>query len=374
MSYAPILVALRDAFQTTNAWAGATVSVYGLALACSQLVAGPLADRFSAKRLLVGGLLLYSGASVLAYLAGQVEVFLLARALQGAGAATGLVVGGAVITDRFPHATRTRAMAALQMFNTVGGTLGAILGSAIAVVFIWQANSLVLAAAGLLVAGAAAAFLPQVAAPAQRLSLSAVGAVLRYRATRGVLLLAFVQWFAQFIYVAYTPAVLRERAGLAEAAIGLIFLPNPLGVFVGAHLGGRLAGRYSARRLIFVGAWLAIAWTALYVASVLLAPAAWLPVALALCFGGFSLGLGLGVPAQLTLMVERFARNRGAAVGTYASLRYFGGALGPLATGLMLDRFGLASGFATATLVMALGAIAAHRFMASSDARGHHSA
>lgn len=357
--YMPNLVALRDAFQTTSTWAGATFSVFAFVLAVSQLAAGPLADRFSAKRLLVGGLVLYSAASVVAYLATSIEIFIVARALQAAGAATGLVVGGAIVSDRYPPEGRPKAMATLQMFNAIGGTAGPLVGSALAVAFFWQASSLALCVAGLLVTLGAVRYLPPIAASAERLTPSAVVAVIRYPLTGAILLIAFVQYLGHFTYIAYVPLVLREHAGVPEWAIGWLFLPHTLGVLVGAHFGGRLAQRYGNRCLLFVGAGLTAVFAGLYAAVIMADLGGWTLLVLSIVNAGFSINLGLGVPVQLALMVERFSKNRGAAVGTYACIRYFGGATGPVLAGLFLERFGLASGFAAAAVALALGAVAA---------------
>lgn len=361
--YAPTLPAVRDTFQTTNVWAGATVSSYAFVLALSQFLAGPVADRFSARRVLIGGLLLYSGASVLAYLAPSVEVFLVARALQAAGAATGLVTGGAIVADRYPPEARARPMAALQTFNAIGGSLGPVVGSALGVAFAWQSNSLALVAAGLGLALAAALGLPDLRPPAQRLTFDGVAEVLRFPVTAGVVMLGCLQFFGQFVFVAYMPLVLRELARVPEAAVGVLFLPQTGGVLVGSHLGGRLAERYGPRPVLAATAWLTCLFTLLYAGVVAAPPGDWMLAWLTLFNAAGAVSLGLGVPAQLTTMVERFSAKRGAAVGTYASLRYLGAAAGPLVAGAVLDHFGVASGFGVAAAAMGLGAVVAQALL-----------
>src|SRR3712207_5475153 len=63
------------------------VDSYTLALASTVLSAGFLADRFGRKRLLIIGLGLFTGSSVAAGAAGNIEVLVAARAVQGLGAA-----------------------------------------------------------------------------------------------------------------------------------------------------------------------------------------------------------------------------------------------------------------------------------------------
>src|ERR671938_883225 len=59
------------------------VDAYTLALAATVLTAGALADRFGRRRLFTGGLVLFTGASLLCALAGDIAFLNAARAVQG---------------------------------------------------------------------------------------------------------------------------------------------------------------------------------------------------------------------------------------------------------------------------------------------------
>src|ERR687886_33520 len=179
--YTPSLVALRESFHTSNALAGATVSAFSIVLAASQLLYGPVIDRFSRKVVL----------------------------------AAGLVVGGALVSDRFPPQRRASAMGTLQSFNAFGASLGPVIGSGIIDLgFAWQADFVALAIAGLLVALGVAWLLPAQAAPAERFSPGAILAVLRLPATLAVTLLGFAQYYGHVSLITFAPVVLREHAGL----------------------------------------------------------------------------------------------------------------------------------------------------------------
>ena len=358
--YTPSLVALRESFHTSNAVAGATVSAFAIVLAASQLLYGPVIDRFSARVVLASGLVLYGGASLLAAWAPHVGVFLAARGLQAAGVAAGLVVGGALVSDHFPPERRAAAMGTLQSFNAFGGSLGPVIGSAIiALGFAWQADFVALAVVGFLVAGGVLAFLPRQAAPAQRFSLAAIVGVLRLPATLSVTLLGFAQYYGHVSLITLAPVVLREAAGLQPQWIGLLLLPQTVGVMLGAPIGGRLADRWGRRRVAMLGAGLTAACYGAYAAVVALVPGAAAVPLLALAQAGFGLTMGMGVAAQLVLMVEWLPARRGTAVGTYAAVRYTGAAVGPLLGGALMDRGTLWSPFALETALLAAAALLA---------------
>jgi MFS transporter, DHA1 family, multidrug resistance protein len=360
--YTPSLVALRESFNTSNALAGASVSAFAIVLAASQLLYGPVIDRFSGRTVLAGGLTLFGFASLLAAWSPHVGVFLLARGLQAIGVAAGLVVGGALVSDRFPPQRRAAAMGTLQSFNALGASLGPVLGSAIiALGFVWQADFVALAVAGFVIAAGVAWLLPDQPAPAERFSLGAIFNVLRLPATLVVALLGCAQYYGHVSLITLAPVVLREHAGLEPQWIGLLLLPQTVGLMVGATLGGRSVGRWGLRRVALVGAGLTAACYGAYTAIAALIPGPTAVPFLALAQAGFGVTMGMSVAAQLVLMVEWLPARRGTAVGTYAAVRYTGAALGPLIGGVLMDRLAFWSPFALGTLLLAaVTLLAAH--------------
>ena len=95
---------------------GLAMGIYGLTQALLQLPLGMASDRFGRKRVIVLGLLVFAGGSLLAALADSLTGLLLGRALQGAGAVSAAVT--ALLADQTRDAVRTKAMA------LVGGSIG----------------------------------------------------------------------------------------------------------------------------------------------------------------------------------------------------------------------------------------------------------
>ena len=98
-------------------------------------------------------------------------------------------------------------------------------------------------------------------------------------------------------------------------------------------------------------------------ATAALVPGATAVLLLALAQAGFGLTMGMGVAAQLVLMVEWLPARRGTAVGTYAAIRYAGAALGPLLGGVLMDRLTLWSPFALCTALLCGVALLAARLL-----------
>ncbi|WP_269503443.1 MFS transporter [Burkholderia sp. IMCC1007] len=87
------------------------VDAYTLAFAVLMLSAGALGDRFGARRLYVGGLVLFALASLACGAAVAPAMLIAARALQGVGAAAMLPNSLALLNDACRHDPRVRARA-----------------------------------------------------------------------------------------------------------------------------------------------------------------------------------------------------------------------------------------------------------------------
>jgi MFS family permease len=120
----PVLPLLVRGFHTTLTWTAWTVTAYTVSYVASTVLAGPAGDRVGRRRLLMAGLAAFACASALAALSHVLWLFLLARAVQGAGA-------GAVYPNAQAEGVRLfpahRRGAALGMFGAVFG-LASVIG------------------------------------------------------------------------------------------------------------------------------------------------------------------------------------------------------------------------------------------------------
>ncbi len=110
-----------DASFTELQW---VVDAYALTLAAFVLTAGSLADRLGRRIVFVVGIVVFTGSSLAAGLAGDPTTLNVSRAIQGVGGAVMFAVSLALIAQEFP-AGRERAQAM--------GVYGAAIGAAVAV-------------------------------------------------------------------------------------------------------------------------------------------------------------------------------------------------------------------------------------------------
>jgi DHA1 family bicyclomycin/chloramphenicol resistance-like MFS transporter len=149
--YLPSLPALTDSFGASVSQAQLTLTTLLLAFGTSQLVWGPLSDRFGRRPVLIAGLSAYTLASVGCALAPSMTALILWRTLQGAAMGAAVMGARAIIRDLYSPEIGARVMA-----NAMGG-LGVIaclsppLGGLIGETLGWR-----WALAGLVLFGAAA--------------------------------------------------------------------------------------------------------------------------------------------------------------------------------------------------------------------------
>src|SRR5579871_3149569 len=116
-----------------------TLTAYMLPLSVMSLVQGPLSDALGRRPVILGGLCIYTLASVGCTLAPSFAVLLLFRALQGLSAGVGMIVGRAVIRDLYdgPHAQRLLSL--VTMIFGFAPAVAPVIGGWIHVAFGWRA-------------------------------------------------------------------------------------------------------------------------------------------------------------------------------------------------------------------------------------------
>ena len=286
------------------------VNAYVLTYAGFLLLGGRLADLFGRRRVFIGGLLLFSLASLLGGLAQNSGELTAARAIQGLGGAVLSPATLTIIMTTFGEGPpRHRALAAWSSVSGLGGAAGVILGGVLTSELSWRWVFYVNIPIGAAAAFAALSVLSERRRPDAERALDIPGAIL---VTGGLALLVYAivgtdvhPWgsgrtiglliAAVAILVVFVVSQTRVKAPLMPLALfrnrsvtaaditmlllgvaffsmwyflslylqdvkgngplraGLLFLPMSAAIIIGARTAGRVIGRFGPRLMLVVG-------------------------------------------------------------------------------------------------------------------------
>jgi len=137
----PILPDLARQLGISKAQSSMVITLFSVTAGLVIPLAGYLSDRFSRKRVIIPALILFGAAGVLAGFGAvwkSYTIVIIARALQGVGAAGTSSIAMALVGDLYSGATESRALGLTEAANGSGKVISPILGSALALI-VWYA-------------------------------------------------------------------------------------------------------------------------------------------------------------------------------------------------------------------------------------------
>jgi len=354
---------LKVEWQLTDTELGALSSVVALTVAVLTVPLSMLADRFGRRRAIVLMAALWSVATLASALAAGYGQMLAARALVGVGEAAYGSVGLAVVLAVFPAHRRAALSGAFTAGGSFGAVLGILLGGALADRFGWRPAVAAMAVLGLLlvvlfralVTDAGLARHTHSDGPPGGQARAPLSAVLSPPAVLCAYLGNGLQLFVAGSLIAWLPSFLNRAYGLpvptaAALAAGLLVFMG-VGMFGCGILTDRLVRGRSALRWSTAAAYAAASLLLLGVGFSL--PTG--PAHFGLIGAGAFFAAGTAGPAGALVAELTPASIRASALGVLAMANnLIGLTAGPVVTGALADRFGLAVALRWAPVVSAL--------------------
>ena len=349
-----LLPRLAQEFSISLGEASQVITAFAVAYGLSQLLFGPLGDRYGKYRVIGWACAASAVTSLLCALAQSHAALLAGRLVAGATAAAVIPLSMAWIGDVVAYERRQAVLARFLIGQITGFAIGVWAGGFAAEHLDWRTPFFAVAAFFLAVAGVlhwvrrglpAAAVAPRTAAPGNLLQRTRAefGAVLAQPWARVVLVTVFLEGAAVYGPFAFIASHLHQRFGLPLSTVGALVMLFALG-----GLGFALAARWLVRwlgeaALVRAGSVLMAGALALLAA----APAwGWAVPACALMGLGFYM-LHNTLQTHATQMAPQ---RRGAAVAAFAACFFGGQSVGVGLAGLLVGHVGTA-------WVMAAGAL-----------------
>ena len=224
----PALPLLAHDLHASASDAQLVIGVFLIHLGVGQLLAGPLADRWGRKPVLLAGLALYCLGSAAAAMAGSLALLLMARALQALGASAGIITARVLVSDLFADSEAMSAQATLMAVVLISPALAPVIGGTLTELIGWRAIFAVLAVAGLLGAGMAWASLPEGRAPSANAARPGLrgsyALLLKNRAFLGAAMAITGGSSALYMFLGTAPFLLAHQHHLSPRQIGLCLL------------------------------------------------------------------------------------------------------------------------------------------------------
>lgn len=362
--YIPSLPSLTEALDAPAEQVKLTMTLYLACFALSQLVWGPLSDRFGRRPILFAGIGVYLAGALACALAPNIWALILARGVQGIGACVGATVSRAVTRDRFERNEAARTLAYIGMAIAVGPALAPILGGQLQTWFGWRAAFLVLALFAVIVAAATYLRLdesnrnPDPHALEPMRLLHSFGTLLGSRIYVGYALTMSGTFTGLMAYTTGIPFVFIDMFGVSPAMFGFVPGFTVIGFLAGSAVASRLAHRAAGSRLVAAGSAICAASGIAFVAFVLAGLSN--PVTVVAPMMVFTFGFGLAMPNAMANAMQPFPRIAGAAAALQGFLQMTIAAAGTVGVAALSDGTPLS----TALGVCAGGLIAAFGYFA----------
>jgi DHA1 family bicyclomycin/chloramphenicol resistance-like MFS transporter len=249
----PALPVLASSFGRDISIAQMTVSLFMVGIACSQIVMGPLSDRFGRRPVLLAGLGLMVAASAGGIFAETLPQLIAARFLQAFGGATGMVVSRAIIRDLYPR-ERVGAMISLVIgVMMIAQMLSPLAGGLLENAFGWRSIFYAITIASLVTVVALAIALPETRRARDGGFRGDVSSLFTSRAFIGYVLCQVLASQIIFTFAGAGPYIVVTQMGRSSVEYGAWFATTGFAFLIGNLACVRFAPRHSLENLIWFG-------------------------------------------------------------------------------------------------------------------------
>jgi MFS transporter, DHA1 family, inner membrane transport protein len=336
---AAVLPAIADDLREPISNVGLIASAYALPVALLSPILGPLSDRRGRRFAMILGLAIFAVAAAACVVAPTLPLLLVARAINGVGAAILLPAAFAAAGDLPDEAARGRAIALLAASFPLSNLLGLPLGAIATSLGGWRAPfGLIAALAAVSIIGVATSPHISTAVASGRGYGATFGRVIRDRKALAVMSVTLV-WFTGaaglFIYVG---EFIHESFGIPSEQAGLAYLVVGIVGIGAARASGLVLSRIGPRRTVLIG--ITMFGTAAFLLPLTTAA---LPLAL-IVMSIWAFGTWFGMPGIQTIVAGLSSSARGTMLAFNSSALNMGGVIGPLVSGRIIETggFGLA--------------------------------
>jgi DHA1 family bicyclomycin/chloramphenicol resistance-like MFS transporter len=319
----PALPATARALGMSIATSQLTITLYLIGLAMGQLLYGPVSDRFGRRPVLLAGLSVFTGASIMTALAPNAGVLIGARILQSLGGCAGLVLGRAAVRDGASAEKAAGQLALLTLVMAMVPAVAPAIGGYLTAYIHWRASYVLLAVFGAATLVACALMMPETLSAsgggARRSMVTAYVRLLRSRRFLGYAVGGACSTTAFYGFMSASPFIFETQLHQPTQRVGLYYLLLMLGVATGSLGANRIAGRLPVRTALRIANAVGVCGAALFALADAAGYLSVLTVVGPVCL--FMVGAGMASPFALAGSVSVNPQAIGAASGMYGFIQ-----------------------------------------------------
>ena len=252
--YLPAFEVIREDFDTSQSLIGLTLSIFLLGMALGQLIYGPLSDRIGRIKVLMGGMTLFSIASVFCAFAPNVELMLVARFAQALGACSATVIWQAVVVDRYEGKVSERVFATIMPLVALSPALAPLAGAMLEHQFGWRSIFVALVGFGAVLSIMTLKETESANLDKKQEKVSVqlrrdYAQILSSKKFIGNMIIFAACSAAFFAYLTGSPFVMAAM-GYSGADIGLSYAPQTVAFIIGGYGCRTLLNKYDSQQLL----------------------------------------------------------------------------------------------------------------------------
>lgn len=364
--YLPALPTIASNLHASIAATQMTLTAFFVSFGVCQIAYGPLSDMVGRKPPLYFGLALFTAGSIGCGLSPSIEWLIVFRFIQGAGAASVMVIPRAIIRDLHTGVEATRLMSLCMLVLSVSPILAPLTGSALIVPFGWRAVFAAVTIVAVLGFVLTSAFLHETWPPEQRIKVSVrnvldgFGRLLRHRRFLGLTFIGGLGMASFFTFLASSSFIYIEHFGLTPTRFSVAFSLNAIGFIGASQFAASLGARFGMARMVIVAVSIYTAFM-LVLLALTVAGVDNLWVLIGLLFFGFA-SMGVVIPSTMVLALDDHGPIAGMASALGGTLQMVtGGAMIVIVSfffdGTVLPMVAAMSACALGALILSIGTL-----------------
>jgi MFS transporter, DHA1 family, multidrug resistance protein len=322
--YVPAMPEMSNYFRTSSANMQASLYLFMLTVALTQLVIGPLADRFGRRQMTLASSLLFLVGSLLCAQASTLTLLMIGRIIQAMGACGTYLLCFIIVRDNFSTQMCGRLFSLLGGINSIIASLAPIIGGILLdLTHNWRSGFYFLIVLGVFIVFASLVNIPEYSHTAR--SSSKVGGKSKWKVIlmnhyfQAYTTIASVCLLGLYLFCALSPEILIKKLHMNGTHFGLWFGLNAITVFLANLVAAQLTHYCSLEKIVRSGVTLILSASILMIGLNINATSVLSFMIPMLCM---TIGIGISMGCAVALALRDLEAHSGVATSIVSACQF----------------------------------------------------